>query len=88
MQQESIERVSESLSSSVLVEKLNSVEQDVEVSGPSRPKLPRVEISVLKNLSATLKKEISSENECLLLDSQKAVEAVETKNGRIHERRG
>ena len=59
-QHENIESVRESLSSPVLVENVNSVEQDVEVSGTSGAKSPRVENTVLENLSAPLKEEITS----------------------------
>ena len=69
--QKNIESVSESLSSPVLVGNVNSVEQDVKISGPSRTKSPRVKNSVLESLRASLKEEITSEIKGLLLESQK-----------------
>ena len=48
-----------------------SSNQDVEVTGPSRPKSPRIENSLLENLRASLKEEITSEIRNLLIESQK-----------------
>ena len=48
-----------------------SSNQDVEVTGPSRPKSPRMENSLLENLRASLKEEITSEIRNLLIESQK-----------------
>ena len=45
--------------------------QDTDVTGPSRPKSPRVENSSLESLRASLKEEITSEIENLLLESQR-----------------
>ena len=50
MQQGNIERVIESLTSPVLVGNVNSVDEDVEVSGPSSAKSPTVEKSVWESL--------------------------------------
>ena len=46
-------------------------EQDVEVAGPSKPKSPRIENSLLESLRASLKEEITSEIKNLLIESQK-----------------
>ena len=48
-----------------------SSNQDVEAAGPSRPKSPRIENSLLENLRASLKEEITSEIKNLLVESQK-----------------
>ena len=40
-------------------------------AGPSRPKSPRIENSLLENLRASLKEEITSEIKNLLIESQK-----------------
>ena len=48
-----------------------SSNQDVEVAGPSRPKSPRIENSLLENLRASLKEEITSEIKNLFIESQK-----------------
>ena len=48
-----------------------SSNQDVEVTGPSRPKSPRNENSLLENLKASLKEETTSEIKNLLIESQK-----------------
>ena len=48
-----------------------SSNQDVEVAGPSRPKSPRVENSLLESLRTSLKGEITSEIKNLLIESQK-----------------
>ena len=48
-----------------------SSNQDVEVAGPSRPKSPRVENSLLESLRASLEEELTSEIKNLLMESQK-----------------
>ena len=71
-QQESTgENVSESLISPIGVRNPCSLNQDDEVAGPSRPKSPRIEKSLFESLRASLKKEITSEIENLLVESQK-----------------
>ena len=47
-----------------------SSNQNVEVVGPSRPISPRIENSLLENLRASLKEEITSEIKNLLIESQ------------------
>ena len=59
-QQEIVENVSECFVSSVLAENSCSLDQDVDVAGPSIPKSPRVENSVLESLRVSLKEEITS----------------------------
>ena len=63
--------VSEGFISPIVVENLCSSNQDVDVSGPSRPKSPRIENSFLESLRASLKDEITSEIKTLLAESQR-----------------
>ena len=69
-QQESDRNVSEGFVSPV-VENPCFSEQVVEVAGPSKPKSPRIENSLLESLRASLKEEITSEIKNLLVESQK-----------------
>ena len=46
-------------------------EQDVVIAGPSKPKSPRIENSLLESLRASLKEEITSEIRNLLIELQK-----------------
>ena len=48
-----------------------SLNQDDEVAGPSKPKSPRIENSLLESLRASLKEEITSEIKNFLVESQK-----------------
>ena len=70
-QQEGDRNVSEGFVSPIVMENPCSSNQDVEVAGPSRPKLPRIENSFLEDLRASLKEEITSEIKNLLIESQK-----------------
>ena len=70
-QQESTESVSEGFVSPIVVDNSCPLEQDVSVVGPSRPKSPRIENSLLEGLRASLKEEITSEIKYLLIESQK-----------------
>ena len=70
-QQESDRNVSEGLVSPIVMENPCSSNQDVEVAGPSGPKSPRIKNSLLENLRASLREEITSEIENLLIESQK-----------------
>ena len=70
-QQEAIESVSESFVSPVVVENSCPLDQDVNMAGPSKPKSPRVEGSLLESLRASLKEENTSENKNLLAESQR-----------------
>ena len=63
--------VSEGFISPIVVENPCSLNQDDEVAGPSKPKCPRIENSLLESLRASLKEEITSEIENLLIESQK-----------------
>ena len=63
--------VSEGFISPIVVENPCSSNQDVEVAGPSKPKSPRIENSLLESLRASLKEEITSEIKNLLIESQK-----------------
>ena len=63
--------VSEGFISPIVVENPCSSNQDVDVSGPSRPKSPRIENSFLESLRASLKDEITSEIKTLLAESQR-----------------
>ena len=69
-QQESDRNVSEGFVSPVVGNPCFP-EQDVEVAGPSKPKSPRIENSLLESLRASLKEEITSEIKNLLIESQK-----------------
>ena len=70
-QQGSDRNVSEGFVSPIVTENPCSSNQDVEVPGPSRPKSPRIENSLLESLRASLKEEITSEIKDLLIESQK-----------------
>ena len=70
-QQESTESVSEGFVTPIVVINSCPLEQDVSVAGPSRPKSPRIENSLLESLRASLKEEITSEIKSLLVESQK-----------------
>ena len=70
-QQESSENVNETVSSPILVENVESSDQDESVAGPSSAKSPRIENSVLEGLRTSLKEEITSEIKGLLRESQK-----------------
>ena len=70
-QQENNENVSEGFVSPVIIGNSCSSEQDVGVAGPSNPKSPRVENSLLESLRISLKEEITSEIKNLLIESQK-----------------
>ena len=70
-QQNTSENVSEGLISPIVVGNLCSSNQDDEVAGPSKPKSPRIENSLLESLRASLKEEITSEIKNLLIESQK-----------------
>ena len=63
--------VSEGFISPIAVENPCSSNQDVVMSGPSRPKSPRIENSFLESLRASLKDEITSEIKTLLAESQR-----------------
>ena len=70
-QQENTESVSEGFVSPIVVNNSCPLEQDVSVVGPSRPKSPRIENSLLESLRVSLKEEIISEIKSLLVESQK-----------------
>ena len=70
-QQEGDRNVREGFVSPIVMEVPCSSNQDVEVKGPSKPKSPRIENSLLENLRASLKEEITSEIRNLLIESQK-----------------
>ena len=70
-QQSTSENVSEGLISPIVVGNSCPLNQDDEVAGASRPKSPRIENSLLENLRASLKEEITSEIKNLLVESQK-----------------
>ena len=70
-QQENVENISRSLVSPVVGEDPSFPEQDVSCVGPSQPKSPRIENSLLESLRASLKEESTSEIKYLLIESQK-----------------
>ena len=55
----------------VIVENSEFRDQDVSTAGPFNAKSPRIEISVLENLRASLREKISSEIKTLLIEIQK-----------------
>ena len=71
IQQENNENVSEGFVSPVTIGNSCPLEQDVGIAGPSNPKSPRVESSLLESLRVSLKEEITSEIKNLLIESQK-----------------
>ena len=70
-QQENSENVSEGFVSPVVAETPCFSEQDASTSGPSKPKSPRIENSLLESLRSSLKEEITSEIKNLLIESQR-----------------
>ena len=72
-QQEVIQSVSEGFVSPVVVENSCPLDQDVSKAGPSTLKSPRIEGTLLDSLRASLKEEITSEIENLLVESQREV---------------
>ena len=70
-QQEGDRNVSEGFVSPIIMENPCSSNQNVEVAGPSRPKSPQIENSLLESLRASLKEEITSKIKNLLIESQK-----------------
>ena len=70
-QQSTSENVSEGLISPLVEGNPCPLNQDDEVAGPSKPKSPRIENSLLESLRASLKEEITSEIKNLLVESQK-----------------
>ena len=71
IQREADDNVSDGFISPINTESSRPLGQDVELPGPSRPKSPRVENSLLENLKVSLKDEITSEIKNLLIESQK-----------------
>ena len=69
-QQEVVENVSEGFVSPVMVENSSPLDQEVGDAGPSRPKSPRIEGSLLESLRASLKEEFTSEIENLFVENQ------------------
>ena len=70
-QQSTSENISEGLISPIGIGNPCPLSQDDVVAGPSRPKSPRIENSLLESLRASLKEEITSEIKNLLVESQK-----------------
>ena len=70
-QQENSENVSDGFVSPVVVENPCFSEQDASTAGPSKPKSPRIQNSLLESLRASLKEEITSEIKNLLIESKK-----------------
>ena len=70
-QQENSENVSDGFVSPVEVENPCFSEQGASTAGPSKPKFPRIENSLLEGLRASLKEEITSEIKNLLIESLK-----------------
>ena len=70
-QQSTNENVSEGFISPVVEGNPCPLNQDDEVAGPSKPKYPRIENSLLESLRVSLKEEITSEIKSLLVESQK-----------------
>ena len=81
-QQGSDRNVSEGFVSPIVMENPCSSDLGVEVAGPSRPKSPRIENSLLESLRTSLKEEITSEIKNLLIESQKEMlELLKPKTG-------
>ena len=70
-QQRISESVSEGFVSPIEVGNSCPPDQDVDVAGPSKPKSPTIENSLLESLRTSLKEEITSEIKNLLVESQK-----------------
>ena len=60
-QREAEDNVNEGFISPINVDNSRSLNQETDVSGPSKPKSPRVENSLLENLRVSLKEKITSE---------------------------
>ena len=70
-QQENSENLSDGFVSPIVGENPCFPAQEVSCAGPSKPKSPRIENSLLESLRASLKEEITSETKNLLIESQK-----------------
>ena len=70
-QQEADDNVSEGFVSPIITENSHPLVRNVESAGPSRPKSPRVENSLLESMRSSLKEEITSEVRAHLLESKK-----------------
>ena len=70
-QRDADDNVSEGFILPINMESSRPLDQDIELAGPSKPKSPRVENSLLESLRSSLKEEITSEVKTLLLESQK-----------------
>ena len=70
-QQEAVENVSEGFVSPVVAGNSCPLDQEINIAGPSKPKSPRIEVSFLESLRASLKEEITSEIKNLLVESQR-----------------
>ena len=71
IQREVDDNVSEGFVSPINMENSHPLDQNADLAGPSRPKSPRVENSILESIRSSLKEEITSEIKTLLLESQK-----------------
>ena len=69
--QDSADKVSEDIISPVAIGNSGLLDQDVLDAGPWSAKSPRLENSVLKSMTASLKEEITSEIKNVLVDFQK-----------------
>ena len=72
-QQRTSESVSEGFVSPIIAEYPSLLDQDVSVAGPSNPKSPRIENSLLENLRTSLKEEMTSEIKALLVESEREI---------------
>ena len=82
VQQEVTEIVSSIIVSTVLVEDVDLGEQDIMLECACRPKSPRVERTELEKARASLKEEMTSELNGLLVESRKELlKVLKTRNG-------
>ena len=72
-QQGTSESVSEVFVSPIVAGDPSLLDQDVSVAGPSNPKSPRIENSLLENLRTSLKEEITSEIKAFLVETQREI---------------
>ena len=80
-QREAEDNVSEGFISQINIKNSRSSNQDTDVAGPPRPKSPRVKNSFLESFRASLKEEITSEIENLLLESQREMKLLRSETG-------
>ena len=87
-QQDFSERVSEGFVSPIALQNSCPLGDDISVTGPSKPKSPRVENCLLESLRTSLREKITSERKALLVESQKEMIKLLRSETRVNTREG